>query len=142
MKIFQLLASIIVTGVCQLTWAADSKLACPESINGATISTNETTNPWALQTDKQLRLSSAGFMAGPPETKMVLIETTSSQIKTTLTETWKFVGPYPNGKWLVCYFEQGLAGLSKRIDDDTTECSIVYQKLAKRRAQLRYIKCK
>jgi hypothetical protein len=72
----------------------------------------------------------------------VLIGTTSSQIKTTLTETWKFVGPYPNGKWLVCYFEQGLAGLSKRIDDDTTECSIVYQKLAKRRAQLRYIKCK
>jgi hypothetical protein len=141
-KIFTLLPSIIFTGLCQLTWAADSKLACPESINSATISANETISPWTLQTDKQLRLSGAGFMAGPPESKMVLIETTSSQTRTTLTETWKFVGPYPNGKWLVCYFEQGLAGLSKRIDDDKTECSIVYQKLPKRRFQLGHIKCK
>jgi hypothetical protein len=141
-KIFSPLACVILNGLCQLTYAGDSKLVCPESINSATISANETGNSWTLQTDKQLRLTSAGFMAGPPESKLVLIETTSSQTKTTLTENWKFVGPYPNGKWLVCYFEQGLAGLSKRIGDDKTECSIVYQKLAKRRFQLRYIKCK
>jgi hypothetical protein len=141
-KISSTLACIILIGLCEQTYAADSKLACPESINGATISANETANPWTLRTDKQLRLTSAGFMAGPPESKLVLIETTSSQTKTTLTENWKFDGQYPDGKWLICYFEQGLAGLSRRIDDNKTECSIVYQKLAKRRFQLRYIKCK
>ena len=68
-----------------------------------------------------------------------------SKIKKIAGETvivWVFDGPYPQGKWLSCEYAGGIASLSRRIADTTSECTVKYGSLKQGAQVVREITCR
>jgi hypothetical protein len=71
-------------------------------------------------------LHSAAIADGPPGTLGQLRGTTERRGKGEWVDKYDLTGNYPEGKWLQCsYGMLNEITLSRRIDDDTKECTII-----------------
>jgi hypothetical protein len=110
------------------TNAAETLLNCPAEISGELLQMQAPSPEWQGFVKSPLRWRSVSLMAGEPSTQTHLKPDLFNETKEKSTSTWKFVGDYPEGKWLSCGYVDGSVSLSKRIDDRFTECSVVYRK--------------
>ena len=108
--------------------ATETLLSCPAKISVESFQIQPPLPEWHGLIEWPLRVRGAGFMAGEPATRTHLKHTSETETKEKLILTWKFVGDYPDGKWLSCNYSNGVISFSKRIDDHFSECSVSYRK--------------
>lgn len=69
--------------------------------------------------------------AAPPEKLANLVGETTRRPGSgkEWSTTYMLEGAYPDGKWMECgYGEYNQLILSRRLDDDTKECTVIYRK--------------
>ena len=67
-------------------------------------------------------------MDGEPSGEAHLKPTSSNEKKGNLTVTWKFEREYFKDIWLTCMYANGAFSLSKKVDGDFSECSVIYKR--------------
>ncbi|WP_296001776.1 STY0301 family protein [Rugamonas sp.] len=109
-----------------------SPLSCPSAIAPAGLQPLVAAGDWRAFIPSRLPLTSAGFMAGPPELTADLKPYSVLEHAAHTVETWKFDENEfsdHDGLWLVClYGATGAITLSKKIDSHFHECSVTYMK--------------
>jgi hypothetical protein len=116
--------------------AAEQTVTCPIEIPEASIRIANTPAGWQPYVASPLFLSSAGAMAGPPETW--------KKGKTEWSTTYDLDGAgFAAGKWMECrYGEYDEVTLSKRLDDRTKSCTVHFSKGEKAGQRTVKIHCK
>lgn len=124
-----------------LPWAALLGLAvsaqgadlahCPDSIRASVAPTGHTDLPSGARliaaTEPQtLKVQGVSLYAGPPENLAVLVPE-YRRTKTGNTERWRFEGTFPDGKYGVCSYADGLVGVALRLPDEITFCVAEYR---------------
>lgn len=131
--------------VATSTFAAGQHIACPSEISQPSIRLVGIPSGWATYVASPLYLHSAGMAAAPPGKLADLIgEGTGKPGRDKeWSTTYKFEGEYPDGKWMECgYGEYNQFILSKRLDDETSECRVSYRKGEKAGQNALKITCK
>lgn len=117
-----------------LCWAASSQaLQCPAEISAASVKIEPLPKDWVAWTPARLKLSSAGLMAGAPQTMTDLKPYSISNNKRQSVAVWEFDSAvYPDGVWLYCsYGAQGEVMLSRKIETSYRKCSVTSRKAVK-----------
>lgn len=105
---------------------------CPALIPASAIQLSDTPAGWLPYVASPLYLHAAAPMSGPPEMKGDLAEFKKSRSQKEWSYTYAMDGPFPSGKWLQCTYGEGnQLTLSRRLPDETQECSFTYRKGAK-----------
>jgi hypothetical protein len=134
--------AVVATTVTLDAFAADQILTCPEKIDGAHVKLIYAEDGWTPFVESHLRLTGISFMDGAPEKIGHLKPFTTSKYKKNDSDTWKFEGDFPEGKWLSCLYDGTQISLSKRIDDRLSECSATRFKEKKFGTTIFEIRCK
>ncbi|MCL2012937.1 MAG: hypothetical protein FWG75_09150 [Cystobacterineae bacterium] len=113
-------------------------MRCPSEISNKLLQVQKLSPEWQGYIKTRLPLTTAGFSKGFAEGHRS--PTLINEIRGKLIHTWKFVGPYPHGKWLIC--DYGPLSLSKRVDDFFSECSIIFKMDKKRHWVIERVSCK
>ena len=147
MKHAKRFASIALTllGAASFTlhaYGAEQMLTCPEKIDGSHVKLSYAEDGWTPYVESHLRLTGISFMDGAPEKIGHLKPTTTTKYKKNDSDTWKFEGDFPEGKWLSCRYDGTQISLSKRIDDKLSECTATQFKEKKFGATTFEIRCK
>lgn len=131
----------IVLLACLANCASAQNLECPDSVPETSIKLENTPAGWTPFVTRPLYLHAAAPIDGPPQRRGELADYTEHKEKGETSYTYRFEGPYPEGKWLQCaYGEYGQLTLSKRIDDHVRECKFTYrsgQKAGQRSIRIR-----
>ncbi|MDR0780383.1 MAG: hypothetical protein LBF16_06770 [Pseudomonadales bacterium] len=123
-------------------FAANQDVQCPSTIPAESVHIADGEEGWIAYVLYPLKLTSAGFMQGEPSTRAHLKPWATREIAGGDVATWVFEGLYSQGKWLSCEYAGGVASLSRRIADTTSECSITYEDGEKNAQIIREIICK
>jgi hypothetical protein len=123
-------------------FAADQDLKCPSTIPAESVRITNGEGGWISYVPYPLKLTAAGFMAGEPSTFTDLKPWGTKKIRGNDVEIWMFEGSYPQGIWLSCDYAGGIASLSRRIADTTSECSVMYERNKQGTSVVREIKCR
>lgn len=111
--------------------AKPHSVECPANIPQQAIELAIVPKGWVPFVATPLYLHSAGMAGAPPEKLATLVgESEGGPVKTAQwSTTYMLEGPYPDGKWMECgYGESNQVILSKRLPDDTRECTVKYRK--------------
>ena len=109
-----------------LALADSQEIQCPFAIQAESVRISDIKDDWVANFSMPLKLTAAGFMQGGPSMHADLKPYSTRKIPGGTAVAWVFQGAYPNGKWLSCEYANGIASLSKRIADTTSECSVMY----------------
>jgi hypothetical protein len=137
------IALALSVGACSVSaLAVEQQFTCPEKIDSSHLQFSYSADGWTPFVGSHLRLSGVGFMQAAPEKMAHLKPEVSSKYAKHDSETWRFEGEYPQGKWLTCGYEQNTVSLSKRIDDAVSECTVTTVIEKKYRNKNFEIRCK
>jgi hypothetical protein len=104
-------------------------IECPASISGSSVQLTNPPQGWKLFVPDSLYLHSAAPIDGPPEQLGDLADFSERRHGKESSYTYRLDSNFPDGKWIKCsYGVNGEVTLSKRIDDNTTQCTFVYRK--------------
>ncbi len=111
------------------TALADQQVQCPPSIKGSGIQLASSPPGWKLFVPDSLYLHSAAPIDGPPEKLGDLAEYTERRHGAEAIYTYRLDGNFPEGKWIKCtYGVYGEVTLSKKIEDNTAQCTFHYRR--------------
>jgi hypothetical protein len=128
-KILRLAALCCLGGTPLAAFAAPQVIVCPTSIAPASIQVAVPEAAWTPFVSAPLYLHAAAPMYGPPELRGDLTDFATHPGKLEWSYTYKLDGTFDAGKWIQCaYGANNEITLSRRIDDDTRECTITYRK--------------
>jgi len=121
---------VFLLGLAVCAQGADRAL-CPESIRVSVAPTGHTGIPAgarliATAEPQSLQVQGVSLYAGPPENLAVLVPE-YRRTKTGHTERWRFEGTFPDGKYGVCSYADGLVGVVLRLPDASTSCMAEYR---------------
>lgn len=113
--------------------ASAQALQCPAEISAASVKIEPVPKDWVAWTPARLKLSSAGLMAGAPQTMTDLKPYSISNNKRQSVAVWEFDSAvYPDGVWLSCsYGAQGEVMLSRKIETSYRKCTVTSMTAAK-----------
>lgn len=122
------LAAVTVAFTGNIATAAE-RVECPTSINGRSIQLTNPPQGWKPFVPDSLYLHSAAPIDGPPEQLGALAEFTETRHGKEISYTFRLDSNFPDGKWIKCsYGVNGEITLSKRINDNVTQCTFAYRK--------------
>jgi len=111
-----------------LAWPIPDIVECPRSLPAEAIRLVPPAG-WQFYAESPLYLHSAAPMVTPPEGMGHLVEDAVRKRKGEETFVYRLDGPLLEGKWIQCaYGEYGQLTLSRRLHDDTQQCSVTYRK--------------
>lgn len=135
---FSFLASLSPT-----IFASPQVVECPTSIAKTSIQLTNTEAGWTPFIASPLYLHAAAPMYGPPELRGELADFSTRPGKTEWSYTYGLDGEFVEGKWIQCaYGAFNEVTLSKRIDDNTKECTFTYRNGKKAAQHEIKIQCK
>ena len=121
------LASLLCLGA-PVAGAAEQRIECPPTVSEQDVALHAPAG-WTAFVPSALRLHSAAPMSGPPSDKADLVPTSVQKRRNGSTERWELGAPLPGGTWMSCGYGLGNeVVLSRRIADDTSECTVAYTK--------------
>ncbi|NYE62547.1 hypothetical protein FHW58_003766 [Duganella sp. 1224] len=140
-------ATTILMGVGPAA-GADHRIECPTEIPRSSIAITRVPAGWTafvpFEFQPGLPLVSAGLMWGPPSTMTISKPSFVGKLHGQDIEKWTQLREMTGSeKWMACFYgEDGRhdAILSKRIDDNATECSVTYA--TEKRRTILNIRCK
>lgn len=111
----------------------DHRIECPAKLPAESLKVIDAPSGWTAFSDNAMWLHSAAPMNGPPSRKGTLqdVSTTVKGAKRISRYVWDERGESPDseGKWIACkYGETNNVVLSKRIDDNASQCTVTYTK--------------
>jgi hypothetical protein len=124
--------------------AAEHRIECPAKLEPGSLKISSPAG-WSSFVPVGVWLHSAGPMDGPPSVMAILKEDHYSEHGNKIVTKWVWGSKgdsYPEGKWMACNY--GAANeviLSKRIDDNVSECTVTYTRNKPRRDDID-IRCK
>lgn len=131
-----LLSSFAVA--CAVLWmpgasaatGTEHQIDCPLELPQEAVRIIQPPSDWAPFVRTGVRLSSAEPMFGPASEKGYLKPTSTKVLRGKSVDIWRELGgPMPSGKWIACnYGDHNEFILSKRIDDNTSECTVANSK--------------
>lgn len=123
--------------------AAPQHLGCPAEIPQHAITLSGIPTGWTTYIASPLYLHSAGMAGAPPEKLATLTGEAIAGKKQEQSRRYRLEGTYPQGKWMECgYGEYNQVIFSKRLDDNTQECTVTYRKGTKAGQNDLTIRCK
>jgi hypothetical protein len=123
--------------------AAVQRVDCPPLLPERSIRLLDTPSGWRTYIAAPLYLHSAAPIDGPPEALGQLRGTATLGGENSWADAYDLSGRYPEGKWMQCsYGMLNEVSLSKRLDDDTNECTITGRKGDKAGQNVFEIVCK
>jgi hypothetical protein len=113
--------------------AAEQRIECPAKLEAAALQVVQPPAGWTALVPAGLWLRSAGPMTGPPSEMAILKENAvvTRGGKQIAKWTWDEIGepPESGGKWMACNYGGGNdVILSRKIDDNSSECTVTYTK--------------
>ncbi len=111
--------------------AAPFGVECPTEIAQHAVQLPDTPGGWTPFVASPIYLHSAGMAGASPEKLVALVGHSKGRPGKSAewSTTYTLEGPYPDGKWMECgYGEFNQIILSKRLKDDTQECTVTYRK--------------
>ena len=127
-------ALIALASTVSASFAAEHRIECPLRLDAESVQVTQSPAGWTPFIPGVFWLHAAGPMDGPPSLMADLQGDTYTKHggKKTTTWTWPQKGDtYPKGKWMACYYGHGNdVILSRRIDDNTSACTVTYTKNA------------
>jgi hypothetical protein len=115
--------------ISQSSLATEQRIECPPDISPASLQLTNVSPEWRPFVSSPLFLHNAAPTNGQPETMGQMRGETTRQGKTSWTDQYSLEGRYPDGKWLQCdYGMLNEVALSKRLRDDTKECTVAGKK--------------
>lgn len=140
---FQPIAVCALVLLAPLAAGEEQRIECPGEIPQASVKLTSTPPGWQTYVAAPLFLHNAAPTSGPPQDLGQMIGDTVRKSKTEWIDKYSLEGRYPNGKWLQCdYGVLNEISLSKRLDDDTKECTISGKKGEKAGQNLFTIRCR
>ncbi|MBD1486650.1 hypothetical protein GUF76_17285 [Xanthomonas citri pv. citri] len=125
----KLLWALALVGTCTPV-AAKETLQCPDTLRVSDAVLQSPDLPAGTSIDLErngsLRLFSMGVYSGHPRDMAQLIPSNEGEPKPRgrSISIWRFEGPYPYGKYLVCaYGPVGSVQVYKRVGDPVTACT-------------------
>lgn len=111
------------------SFAGTQLVECPVSIPPSLIRLTGPASEWKPFVSAPLYLHAAAPIYGPPEARGEIVDFTSRPGKIEWSYSYKLEGNFDDGKWIQCaYGANNEMTLSKRIDDNTQECTFTYRK--------------
>nr|WP_295999385.1 STY0301 family protein [Rugamonas sp.] len=108
-----------------ISQAIPPDLECPSSIPEKSVHFTDMPSGWKIFVGAPLYLHAAAPMSTPPEMLGELIQDSERRTKTSIVDTYKIDGNFPNGKWLACkYGESDQMTLARQLPDATDVCII------------------
>jgi len=109
---------------------AEHRIECPPSLPQESVQIVQPPAGWTSFVRTSVRLNSAGLMFGPPSEMAISKPDRVESLPGKGIERWTGLdGAVPGGKWMACnYGRYNELIMSKRIDDNTSECSVTYTK--------------
>lgn len=112
--------------------ATEHRIECPLKLQSEFLQVVQPPAGWTAFVPTALWLHSAGPMDGPPAVMAILKENFYAKRGGKITTKWVWASrgeTYPDGKWMACnYGDANDVILSKRIDDNTSECTVITTK--------------
>lgn len=108
------------------SWASATvqRIECPSEIPVSSLRMVGTRPGWKTFISAPLFLHDASPTDGPPERLGTQMGERVRKTKTEWTYRYRLDGPFPEGKWFQCdYGMFNEFSLSKRLDEDTKECT-------------------
>lgn len=123
-----------LAAICSTSLSAEQQIDCPKEIKRDTIKIIAAPAGWTPfylhEFEPGLPLNGAGLMWGPPSTIAMSKPSWTRKIKGKDVVAWSGLGGNTSGeKWMACYYgdhNQNDAILSRRINDEVTECTVTY----------------
>jgi len=130
LKRLRLLPLATLLGLAVSVHGSDRGL-CPDSIRVSVMPTGHADLPSgarliATSEPQTLRVQGVSLYAGPPENLAVLVSE-YRRTRTGNSERWHFEGTFPDGKYGLCSYADGLVGVALRLPDATTSCIAEYR---------------
>lgn len=139
----QTTVALALSLVSQSSVATEQRIECPSEIAPASLHLTKVSPEWRPFVSAPLFLHNAAPTNGPPETMGQMRGETTRQGKNSWTDRYSLEGHYPDGKWLQCdYGMLNEVSLSKRLPDDTKECTVTGKKGEKAGQNVFAIVCK
>lgn len=131
---------LLVTSATFHVVGAEHRIECPSEIPRKSIHITSAPDGWTafvpFEFQPGLPLHSAGLMLGPPATMTISRPTSVGTMpakggrKGRGYSRWEGLAREDYGpKWMACYYGEGGqrdAILSRKLDDRTTECTVIY----------------
>jgi hypothetical protein len=122
---------------------AIQRVECPSEIPVSSLKMIDTRPGWKTFISAPLFLHDAAPTDGPPERLGTQMGERIRKTKSEWAYRYSLEGPFPEGKWLQCdYGMLNEFSLSKRLDDDTKECTVTGRKGEKAGQNMFDIVCK
>ncbi len=130
LRVSSLAIGLACMGCMSVSAGAEHRIECPPALPQESVQIVHPPAGWTSFVRTGLRLNSAGLMFGPPSEMAVSKPDLLESLPGKGVEKWTGLdGPVPGGKWMACnYGRYNELILSKRIDDNTSECSVTYTK--------------
>lgn len=103
------------------TIAAAQQVSCPLTLPEGSVKVERAPANWVGSTHLA-HLSSAGMMTGHPSRLGYMIPSSAKKTKGGAADIWEFQAG--EEKWFWCGYGSGVIELAKRMDDNTTRCTI------------------
>lgn len=124
-----LIAGALTLSVTSQSSAVPQTGECPLSVAPASIQLVNTPPEWRPFVTAPLYLHAAAPIYGPPEARGDIADFTTRHGTVEWSYTYKLEGNFSDGKWIQCaYGANNEVTFSKRIADDTQECTFTYRK--------------
>jgi hypothetical protein len=115
-------AALTLVALIALPAAAEEQSSCPLVLQPDAVVVRAPAG-WKGYSPSPMRLSSFGMMAGPPES-LAYLKPYESKPR---SSRWIFEGG--GEKWLYCTYDESAAiQISKRLNDNATECTLTYKR--------------
>ena len=127
-----------------LGWAPDVRgdtLTCPATVRAAQKALDPAASWTAVDDTREYPLRAASFTDGPPQRLALLKPGSVKRRGKVITESWRFEGDFPEGRWLSCAYLDTTVQLARRIPDGVTRCTVTYERNDTAIATLRTIDC-
>lgn len=113
--------------------AAEQRIDCPAKLEATALQVVRPPEGWTAFVPAGLWLHSAGPMTGPPSDMAILKENSviTRGNKKTVKWVWDEIGepPETGGKWMACHYgDANDVILSRKIDDNSSACTVTYTK--------------
>jgi hypothetical protein len=109
--------------------ARQQVIECPASVPPSSIQLAAPAPEWQPFVTAPLYLHSAAPLYGPPEARGSIADFTSHPGNPEWSYHYRLEGNFADGKWIQCaYGENNEVTFSKRIEDNTEECTFTYRK--------------
>ena len=125
----RLAAAFGLLAASSLAAAASFKIDCPAQIPNSSLRVADTPAGWRATVVSPLFLHNAAPLDGPPINLGTLIGESLKDTPNHWITRYPLNGEFPKGKWITC--DYGLlneVSLSKRLPDETKECTVTGRK--------------